>query len=311
MLAGLMSRWTSPDPCSASIPAAGPVSSRMVVGTSSRPLAIRSASEPPGISCWTRYGSPCSSPELSTGTTFGCEIFCAAATSRLKRRTNTSSCESSVVTTLTATGRPPSSTPANTMPMRPRPMSRVIRYGPMESPGPGSTAISGMRRAKHKPPPGPASAPWAARQPSLLLVDPGPRVYLGDFGLARDSHGVALTAPGQVPGTVGYMAPELLDGEPAGAATDIYGLACLAVETLTATVPYRRDTDAAIMYAHIVEPPPRVSERRAELPQALDDVIAAGLAKDPDDRPPTAGAFARDVLHALGRPAPACLSPAA
>ena len=67
---------------------------------------------------------------------------------------------------------------------------------------------------------------------------PAREVYLGDFGLARDPEGEALTAPGQVLGTIDYMAPELLDGERVGAATDIYGLACLAVETLTGTVPY-------------------------------------------------------------------------
>ena len=72
-----------------------------------------------------------------------------------------------------------------------------------------------------------------------------------------------LTAPGQVLGTIDYMAPELLDGERVGAATDIYGLACLAVETLTGTVPYLRDTDAAIMYAHIVDPPPKLSRAPA------------------------------------------------
>src|SRR3954470_2092541 len=91
-------------------------------------------------------------------------------------------------------------------------------------------------------------------KPANVLVDPGPgEVYLGDFGLARDPEGEALTAPGQVLGTIDYMAPELLDGERVGAANDIYGLACLAVETLTGAVPYARDTDAAIMYAHIVD----------------------------------------------------------
>jgi len=151
-------------------------------------------------------------------------------------------------------------------------------------------------------------------KPANVLVDPGPgEVFLGDFGLARvlDPDQAALTAPGQVLGTIDYMAPELLDGERVGAATDIYGLACLACETLTGTVPYVRDTDAATMYAHIVEPPPSVSERRPELPQALDVVLAAGMAKAPEDRPASAGALVIDMLGALGRPAPACLAEAA
>ena len=147
-------------------------------------------------------------------------------------------------------------------------------------------------------------------KPANVLLDPGPQVYLGDFGLARDPEGEALTAPGQVLGTIDYMAPELIDGEGVGPATDIYGLACLAVETLTGAVPYARDTDAAIMYAHIVDPPPSVSERRSDLPQALDDVIAAGMAKDPDERPTSAGALVMDMLRALDMPAPACLTAA-
>ncbi len=148
-------------------------------------------------------------------------------------------------------------------------------------------------------------------KPANVLMDPGPDVYLGDFGLARDPEGAALTVPGQVLGTIDYMAPELLDGERVGAATDIYGLACLAIETLTGTVPYLRDTDAATMYAHIVEPPPSVRERRPELPKALDDVLATGMAKDPDDRQVSAGVLVLEMLEALGRPAPACLSQAA
>jgi serine/threonine kinase PknH len=147
-------------------------------------------------------------------------------------------------------------------------------------------------------------------KPANVLIDPGFEVYLGDFGLARDPEGQALTAPGQVLGTIDYMAPELIDGEGVGPATDIYGLACLAVETLTGTVPYARDTDAAIMYAHIVEPAPTVSDRRSALPESLDDVIAAGMAKDPDERPPSAGALVMDMLRALDMPAPACLTTA-
>ena len=148
-------------------------------------------------------------------------------------------------------------------------------------------------------------------KPANVLMDPGPEVFLGDFGLARDPEGAALTVPGQVLGTIDYMAPELLDGERVGSATDVYGLACLAIETLTGTVPYLRDTDAATMYAHIVEPPPSVRERRPELPAALDDVLATGMAKDPDERQASAGALVVEMLGALGRPAPAFLAEAA
>jgi serine/threonine protein kinase len=148
-------------------------------------------------------------------------------------------------------------------------------------------------------------------KPANVLMDPGPEVFLGDFGLARDPEGAALTVPGQVLGTIDYMAPALLDGERVGSATDVYGLACLAVETLTGTVPYLRDTDAATMYAHIVEPPPSVRERRPELPHALDEVLAIGMAKDPDDRQASAGSLVIDMLGALGKPAPACLAQAA
>jgi serine/threonine protein kinase len=141
-------------------------------------------------------------------------------------------------------------------------------------------------------------------KPANVLMDPGPCVYLTDFGLARDPTGFALTAPGQVLGTIDYMAPELLEGVRIGPATDIYALACLAVETLTGQVPFPRDNDAATTYAHVMGDPPSVSERRAELPAALDAVIAAGMAKSTDDRPATAGALVADMLRALDRPEP-------
>jgi serine/threonine kinase PknH len=144
-------------------------------------------------------------------------------------------------------------------------------------------------------------------KPANVLMDPGLRVYLTDFGLARDPTGFALTAPGQVLGTIDYMAPELLEGVRIGPATDIYALACLAVEVLTGQVPFPRDNDAATTYAHVMGSPPSVSERRPELPVALDEVIAAGMAKSPDDRPATAGTLVADMLRALDRPQPAGL----
>jgi serine/threonine protein kinase len=144
-------------------------------------------------------------------------------------------------------------------------------------------------------------------KPANVLLDPGPQVYLGDFGLARDPDGAALTMPGQVIGTLDYMAPEHLEAAGVGTPADIYALTCMIFETLTGEVPFVRGTDAAVMYAHVTEDPPSVSAKRPELPAALDDVIAAGMAKDPDDRPPTARALLTEMLRALGRPVPARL----
>jgi serine/threonine protein kinase len=147
-------------------------------------------------------------------------------------------------------------------------------------------------------------------KPANVLMDPGnggPSVYLGDFGLARDPDQAALTLPGQVIGTLDYMAPEHLEADGVGTPADIYALTCLAVETLTGEVPFVRGTDAAVMYAHVMDEPPSVSARRPELPAALDEVVAAGMAKDPDDRPPTARALLTEMLRALGRPVPARL----
>ncbi len=148
-------------------------------------------------------------------------------------------------------------------------------------------------------------------KPANVLIDPGYHAYLGDFGLARDPDGAALTLPGQVLGTLDYMAPEHLEAEGVGTAADIYAFTCLAIETLTGEVPFPRATDAAVMYAHVVDPPPSLHERRPELPPQLDAAIALGMAKDPDDRPPTARALLTEMLQALGRPVPARLAAAA
>ncbi len=151
-------------------------------------------------------------------------------------------------------------------------------------------------------------------KPANVLVDPsrdGVHAYLADFGLARDPNSAMLTVPGQIIGTLDYMAPEHLEAEGVGTAADIYALTCLTIETLTGEVPFPRDTDAAVMYAHVVDPAPSLHERRPELPMALDAAIALGMAKDPDDRPPTARALLTEMLRALGRPVPARLVAAA
>ena len=90
-----------------------------------------------------------------------------------------------------------------------------------------------------------------------------------------------------------------MQGEDASRASDIYALAAVLYETLTGSPPFSRPTDAATLYAHVAEPPPRPSEARPELGAQIVEVIAHGLAKLPSERPPTALALMDEAERAL------------
>jgi serine/threonine-protein kinase len=140
-------------------------------------------------------------------------------------------------------------------------------------------------------------------KPQNILLDPGDFAYLADFGLSKTPGDPTLTHSGELLGSVAYMSPEQARGEHAAEASDIYSFTCVVYECMVGLVPFPRESDHAVLHAHIWDPPPRPSEIRAELPAALDEVIAGGMAKAPDTRPPSACALVRDARLALGLPA--------
>ena len=98
-------------------------------------------------------------------------------------------------------------------------------------------------------------------------TDEAGHAYLCDFGITKQTgNGAGLTLPGQAVGTVNYMAPEQVLGEPIDGRTDIYALGCVLFECLTGAVPFRRDSQESVMWAHVNQTPPRVSELRPDLP---------------------------------------------
>ena len=110
-------------------------------------------------------------------------------------------------------------------------------------------------------------------------------VYLSDFGLSKEVSGDAtLSGSGGLVGTVRYMAPEVIRSGHADARSDLYSLGCVLFECLTGEAPFPGPSDAAVIYCHLEELPPRVSDRRPGLPRALDAVLARALAKDPERR---------------------------
>jgi serine/threonine protein kinase len=122
-------------------------------------------------------------------------------------------------------------------------------------------------------------------KPQNILIDKGDHAYLADFGLIKAPEEARLTGTGQFIGTIDYVAPEQVQGEPATSASDCYALAGVLYECLTGEVPFPKPSEAATLHAHVMSPPPTVSALRPDLPPALDAVIAQGMAKDPWSRP--------------------------
>ncbi len=142
-------------------------------------------------------------------------------------------------------------------------------------------------------------------------------VKILDFGVAKLLHSDAnLTRGGQVPGTPGIIAPELVDMQPPSARSDLYSLGVLMFTALSGQAPYVGDTDLALMRAHKLEPIPKLRDRAHDyVPDALIVLITQLLAKDPADRPRDARAVRerleqlRERLIASGRVFPVYVPP--
>lgn len=125
------------------------------------------------------------------------------------------------------------------------------------------------------------------------------RVLLGDFGIARAFDDPSVTATGSLVATIAYAAPEVYAGQIDGRA-DIYSLGCTLFRLLTGKTPFFTAHGVpAVMMAHLQAPPPRVTDYVAELPPALNAVIATAMAKDPDKRFSTARELAEAATASL------------
>jgi serine/threonine protein kinase, bacterial len=140
-------------------------------------------------------------------------------------------------------------------------------------------------------------------KPENVLITGDDFAYLVDFGIARAATDPGLTQTGMAMGTYKYMAPERFTANEVTYRADIYSLACVLAECLTGSPPYRTDSIERAIAAHLTEPPPRPSQLRpGTVPAALDQVIAKGMAKNPEDRYRSAGDLANAALDALTAP---------
>jgi serine/threonine protein kinase len=151
-------------------------------------------------------------------------------------------------------------------------------------------------------------------KPANVLVcetesDGVPLVKVTDFGIAKAAEGLGLelTKTGMILGTPKYLSPEQIEGREPDARADLYALGVVLFEIVTGTAPFRGPTEMAVAVQHINDTPARLRDLRPSAPEALEALVAALLAKRPEDRPPSASAVrqALSTIEARGRPDPA------
>jgi serine/threonine protein kinase len=140
-------------------------------------------------------------------------------------------------------------------------------------------------------------------KPSNILLDESDFAYLIDFGISRALDETRITKSGFMLGTFQYIAPERLGtGVDEDARADVYSLACVLYEALTGSPPFEGDTMARLVAAHLSTPPPRPSINQPNVPPRVDQVIATGMAKNPDQRYATTIELADAARNAITAP---------
>ena len=154
-------------------------------------------------------------------------------------------------------------------------------------------------------------------KPGNILVGPGERAKMTDFGIAKAAASATLTRTGMVLGSASYVAPEQATGESVGPAADQYSLGCVLFEAVTGRTPYAGKNPVAIATQHVSAPVPNPRKLQPDLPVPAASLIQRALAKDPAKRFPSASAMA-DALTATVEgashppaPAPGSLHPSA
>jgi eukaryotic-like serine/threonine-protein kinase len=129
-------------------------------------------------------------------------------------------------------------------------------------------------------------------KPANMMLTTQGVIKLMDFGIARSGDERGLTMTGTTLGSIGYMSPEQVRGDPVDARSDLYSVGIVLYEFVTGRRPFLANSEYSIMAAHLNQAPTPPLELNPELPAALNEIILMAIAKDPAKRFQAAEAFA-------------------
>ena len=144
-------------------------------------------------------------------------------------------------------------------------------------------------------------------KPDNILFDQNGEPFISDFGVAKFGTSTTNLTGGNVIGTPAYMSPEQAQGEKLDGRSDIYGLGVIIFQMLSGKQPYNADTPMGVVVKHLTEPVPEILKVSPDLPSETDVVIKTAMAKDPEQRYPTATHLSK-AFNQVARGEPAAVT---